>query len=181
MKKMQEVWRDLMTKCYNDFEEVYQSWGAKGMRVAKRWHTFENFYDDVGYKPRKYMLRPINWKKDIGPDNFEWHDTTPPVVEKRHHITVEELERLALQQKAIVIRNGPCRQSCMVFRDDGTLVSVIDIAVKVRRSPAAVSRKLLNYRRRIGTNAFFLDDFLRAEYKEHAPAAPPLPCASPVG
>lgn len=178
---MREVWRDLMVKCYNDFEEVYATWGGRGLKVVKRWHNFEHFFDDVGYKPRKYMLRPVNWNLDIGPDNYEWFDTTPPAPEKRAAYPIEVLEQLAANQKTISIRNGPLRQSCIVMKDDGTLASVIDIAVKVRRSPAAVSRKLLKYRRKIGKNTFLLDDFLRAEYKGAVSSVPPPAMASPVG
>lgn len=41
------VWNDMMMRCYNPNKERYQRYGGRGIKVSKRWRTFDNFYKDM--------------------------------------------------------------------------------------------------------------------------------------
>lgn len=45
-----KTWRSMHIRCYDPRNASYKVYGAKGIRVCKRWFKFENFFADM----RKY-------------------------------------------------------------------------------------------------------------------------------
>lgn len=45
--ELQDVWRDMMKRCYYKESKSYKSYGEKGVHVCPRWHTFANFLEDA--------------------------------------------------------------------------------------------------------------------------------------
>lgn len=166
--------RDLMSKCYNDFDEHYLMWGGSGVKVCKRWHVFENFYDDVGDKGDEFILLPIVKHLPIGPDNFKWRSKHEPLAPD---IKVESdgptkrggaRFRPEVLAKTVRLVKGPTRQTCIVTHY-GERVNIYDICMTVKQMPATVYQKLSAYRRKTGSNEFTLDDFLRDMYNQTVP------------
>ena len=67
--------------------KAYQLWGAMiqrakgnraksytdlGIKVCKRWESFENFYADMGDPPAGYSLERVNNFGDYEPENCKW-------------------------------------------------------------------------------------------------------------
>lgn len=68
-----EVWRTMLRRCYEESHDSYKNYGAKGIRVCKRWHDFGNFYKDMCPRPSpKLTLERTNGKKGYNPDNCIW-------------------------------------------------------------------------------------------------------------
>lgn len=44
-------WAGMMNRCTNPSHRSYQRYGGRGITVCERWHTFQNFLDDMGVKP----------------------------------------------------------------------------------------------------------------------------------
>lgn len=42
------VWRAMLDRCYLVSSENYPNYGGRGIKVCKRWHEFQNFWDDFG-------------------------------------------------------------------------------------------------------------------------------------
>lgn len=47
-KILHKRWSKMLERCYNPRCKEFACYGAKGVKVCKRWHTFANFLDDVG-------------------------------------------------------------------------------------------------------------------------------------
>lgn len=45
--KLYSTWKSMMARCYNENHSGYKHYGAKGVTVCNRWHSFENFVEDV--------------------------------------------------------------------------------------------------------------------------------------
>lgn len=62
----------MMSRCYQRRHISYRNYGAKGIRVCKRWHSFENFYADMGDRPQGHSIERL--KNHIGyrPGNCRW-------------------------------------------------------------------------------------------------------------
>src|SRR6185312_277070 len=45
--KFYAAWNDMMMRCYNPRRERYKSYGGRGIKVCKRWHSFRNFVEDM--------------------------------------------------------------------------------------------------------------------------------------
>lgn len=47
------VWSGMMTRCYNDKDPAFARYGAKGIKVCRRWHDVRNFVNDMERTYRK--------------------------------------------------------------------------------------------------------------------------------
>lgn len=45
--RLYNIWAHMLDRCYNECSNAYSRYGGKGVKVHKRWHSFENFMHDV--------------------------------------------------------------------------------------------------------------------------------------
>lgn len=45
------VWKNMLHRCEKPAARDYYLYGARGITVCERWHTFQNFFDDMGAVP----------------------------------------------------------------------------------------------------------------------------------
>jgi thymidylate synthase len=69
-KNLQSVWVKMLERCYSQKCKEYKYYGAKGVFVDARWHSFENFLNDVTKLPGwTAKLRHPN-KYEIDKDHY---------------------------------------------------------------------------------------------------------------
>ena len=66
------IWTQMLARCNNPKATSYHNYGARGIKVCKRWHSFENFYADMGDNPEDKTLNRINMDGDYSPSNCNW-------------------------------------------------------------------------------------------------------------
>ena len=60
-------------RCYQPSHKEYKRYGALGISVCKRWRdSFENFFADMGERPKGCTLERIDGKKNYRPSNCIW-------------------------------------------------------------------------------------------------------------
>ena len=66
------IWANIKQRCLNPNNPRYADYGGRGITLCKRWHTFENFYADLGDAPEGLTLDRIKNNKGYSPSNVRW-------------------------------------------------------------------------------------------------------------
>lgn len=72
MHPLYRTWRTMRSRCDNPNVKEYKIYGARGIKVCKRWERFENFLADVGERPPGRIMDRIDNDKGYFPGNFRW-------------------------------------------------------------------------------------------------------------
>lgn len=70
--KEYSTWSSMMQRCNSPGNPAYHNYGGRGIKVCKRWRTFENFYADMGKKPLGVDLDRIDNNKGYSLKNCRW-------------------------------------------------------------------------------------------------------------
>jgi len=82
-------WAGMINRCHNPETERYKDYGARGITVCKRWHSFENFLADMGEPPPGMTLDRINNDWGYGPFNCRWATRTEQARNKRSNRVID--------------------------------------------------------------------------------------------
>ena len=71
--KIYNNWKRMIERCENPNHNSFDGYGGRGIKVCERWHTFENFYEDVSklehFGEKGYTLDRIRVNEDYEPGN----------------------------------------------------------------------------------------------------------------
>ena len=70
--KLYQAWFRMVRRCRDPKCTDYYLYGARGIRVCKRWEKFENFYSDMGEPPLGKTLDRIKNGSGYSPANCRW-------------------------------------------------------------------------------------------------------------
>lgn len=69
-----QVWCSMLARCRTASDSNWPRYGARGIRVCKRWEKFENFLEDMGERPSpdSSLDRYPDPNGDYAPGNVRW-------------------------------------------------------------------------------------------------------------
>jgi len=66
------VWRSMRSRCHQPSSRTFRLYGARGIKVCHRWHTFGNFLKDMGEAPSGMSLDRTDNNKGYSKKNCRW-------------------------------------------------------------------------------------------------------------
>ena len=66
------IWKQMRARCNNPTNDRYHRYGGRGIRVCRRWDSFEAFEQDMGPRPEGYTLERKHNDRNYTPSNCHW-------------------------------------------------------------------------------------------------------------
>ena len=87
--KIYGIWVNMWRRCTEKANASYQYYGARGIKVCKRWKSFENFYADMGDCKEGFTIERINVNGDYEPSNCKWIRAGDQALNRRSNRELE--------------------------------------------------------------------------------------------
>lgn len=66
------AWQAMVDRCTKKNHRAYKNYGGRGITVCERWLKYENFYLDMGERPKSLSIDRINNDGNYEPSNCRW-------------------------------------------------------------------------------------------------------------
>ena len=67
-----KTWDGMLQRCNNEKKKSYIDYGGRGIKVCDRWLRFENFFQDMGERPKDLILERIDNNLGYFKGNCKW-------------------------------------------------------------------------------------------------------------
>lgn len=111
LKRLYWIWNSMIRRCHEPSTKQYEDYGGRGIRVAKEWHDFWQFHDDVSPRPDGTVLDRIDNDLGYSKANCRWADYKLSNSNRRWCIVVD-----GVPLKEFMRRNGRLRDYRMVTK-----------------------------------------------------------------
>lgn len=76
-------WYAMWGRCNNPNDSRYEDYGGRGIQVCERWKRFQNFLEDMGFRPDGKTLDRKDVNGNYEPGNCRWSDSFEQAANKR--------------------------------------------------------------------------------------------------
>jgi DNA-binding XRE family transcriptional regulator len=81
------TWRKMRARCEYPAAHNYRWYGGRGVKVCKRWRSFQNFLEDMGERPDGLTIHRLDNDGDYKPGNCKWATRAEQVADRGNVLT----------------------------------------------------------------------------------------------
>lgn len=159
-------WHQMHERCTRVTHSSYKDYGAKGIKVCKRWDKFENFVKDMGIPDKGMTLDRINSDRDYKPSNCRWASRHTQARNKKNNrfithkgktmvladwekeLGIPKLRTWKRLKRGMSVKDafemGPRESDCKMIEYQGTRLSITGWAKVAGISIASMSKRIKN-------------------------------------
>lgn len=82
-------WESMKDRCLNKKVRVYKNYGGRGIKVCDRWRHFENFFADMGIRPKDKTLDRVDNNGNYEKENCRWASVRDQNINRRGSIHIQ--------------------------------------------------------------------------------------------
>lgn len=88
MTSLHNVWRGMMSRCYDETSLSYPRYGGAGVIVCSRWHSYASFKDDMSPRPVGTQLDRRDNSLGYEPGNCRWVTPTEQQRNRKNNLRI---------------------------------------------------------------------------------------------
>src|SRR5262249_24672562 len=90
------AWQEMRRRCSDPNRASYYLYGGRGVKICKRWDSFEKFREDMGPKPSEnHSLERNDNNGDYTPKNCRWATRREQALNTRRNLVVTAFGKTA--------------------------------------------------------------------------------------
>lgn len=90
-----QTWRGMHARCTDPKNSHYKYYGARGVKVCKRWKSLQAFFKDMGPRPKgKTLDRWPDPRGDYKPSNCRWATARQQLLNGRSKLQIKDIRNI---------------------------------------------------------------------------------------
>ena len=115
-------WSGMKTRCLNKNNHAYKDYGGRGVMVCNEWLEFENFYKDMGKRPKGLTLDRIDNDGNYCKENCRWATQKEQTRNTRRNRYIKFEDRnFSISQWAETLRIKPSTLWMRLYKYDWSI------------------------------------------------------------
>ncbi len=95
------TWFSMKVRCLNKNSEKYRHYGGRGIKVCERWLSFENFFEDMGIRPKGKTLDRVDVNGHYEKKNCRWATQSEQMLNTRKQADAVDNHPIDKKQEVI--------------------------------------------------------------------------------